>query len=174
MLQLCLYNQNCKIVLSQFAKLTSCVTSMTWLQWHLVWLQWHDFNDFNDTLCNFNDFNDFNDILYDSMIFRALFSLYLNRLLDGFFGFYLILCRKVRATIWANFCAIWSTGSKVIALFLIHCLAYISTIFWTVFSISIPFCTEKSGLKSELAISQFVSDFMFFLLFKFKLHCHYF
>ena len=52
-------------------------------------------------------------------MYQTQFSLYLNRFLGVFFGFYLILCGKIRATIWANFCAIWSTGSKVIALLVI-------------------------------------------------------
>ena len=53
------------------------------------------------------------------VILQELFSLYLNRFFDGFFVFYPTMCRKIRATIWANFCAIWSTASKVIALFVI-------------------------------------------------------
>ena len=49
----------------------------------------------------------------------TMISLYLNRFFERFFAFYAILCRKVRATSWSNFRAIWSTRREVIALFVI-------------------------------------------------------
>ena len=74
-----------------------------------------------------------------------------------FFGFYLILCRKIRATIWATFCAIWSTGLKAIALLVIFNSLFSLYLnhFLDSFSVSIPSCADKSGLQSELATSQF-------------------
>jgi hypothetical protein len=55
------------------------------------------------------------------LIFRGLFSIYLNHFFDGFCAIYIILCRKFRATCWSNFCTMWSTGSRDIALFVISC-----------------------------------------------------
>ena len=55
------------------------------------------------------------------LIFNSLFSLYLNQLLDSFFCFYPILCRKIRATIWASNLTIWSTGSRDITFLVILC-----------------------------------------------------
>jgi hypothetical protein len=55
------------------------------------------------------------------LIFRRLFSIYLNRFFDRFCAIYITLCRKPRATCWSNFCTIWSTGSRDIALFVISC-----------------------------------------------------
>ena len=55
------------------------------------------------------------------VIFKGLFSIYLNHSFDRFCAIYTTLCRKPRATCWSNFCTIWSIGSRDIALCLISC-----------------------------------------------------